>query len=82
MKGKVNNFISHIYAILLNINNSGVRDELQEMLLSCDDGMVIVTRVASMLIAIASDGAVPIGQLKLKLHGLAEHLKSPLEAVM
>lgn len=44
--------------------------------------MVIVTRVASMLIAIVSDGNVPIGQLKLKLYGLAEHLKSPLEAIM
>lgn len=52
------------------------------MMLSCEDGMVIVTRVANMLIAIISNGNVPIGLLKLKLYGLAKHLKTPFETIM
>lgn len=53
-----------------------------EMVLCCDEGLVVVMRVASMLLAIVSDGTVPAGQVKLKLHALAHHLKSPLEAVI
>ncbi|KAI1730890.1 7 transmembrane receptor (rhodopsin family) domain-containing protein [Ditylenchus destructor] len=76
----------NVYAALLTniweiFEQQGVRDELNEMLLSCETGMVVVIRVASMLLAIVSDGTVPIGLLKTKLHGLAEHLNTPLSAL-
>ncbi|KAI1709331.1 ragulator complex protein LAMTOR2 like protein [Ditylenchus destructor] len=76
----------NVYAALLTniwetFEQQGVRDELNEMLLSCETGMVVVIRVASMLLAIVSDGTVPIGLLKTKLHGLAEHLNTPLSAI-
>ena len=74
----------NVYAALLSniwetFEQQGVRDELNEMMIGCDQGMVIVLRVASMLLAIVSDGqTVPVGLLKTKLYGLAEHLRGPL----
>ncbi|KAI1727144.1 roadblock/LC7 domain-containing protein [Ditylenchus destructor] len=64
----------NIYSALLtniweSFEQQGVRDELSEMVISCESGVVIVMRVAEMLLAIVSDGTVPTGLLKLKLRG-------------
>uniref|UniRef100_A0A915CPH1 Uncharacterized protein n=1 Tax=Ditylenchus dipsaci TaxID=166011 RepID=A0A915CPH1_9BILA len=77
---------SNVYAALLSniwetFEQQGVRDELTEMLISCDAGMIAVMRISPMLLAIVSDGSVPIGQLKVKLRGLSEHLQGLADMV-
>ncbi|KAI3422377.1 hypothetical protein GPALN_012896 [Globodera pallida] len=72
-------------ALLANIwetfERQGVRDELREVIIGCDRGTVVLTRVASMLLAVLGTEEAPLGILLVKLHALVEQLKVPLSAI-
>ncbi|VDN60529.1 unnamed protein product [Dracunculus medinensis] len=57
------------------------REHLREMLLECEDGVIIVTQVARMLLALKGSKNVPLGLLKAKLNALANYLLTPLTVV-
>lgn len=59
----------------------GTREHLREMLLECEDGVIIVTQVARMLLALKGSKNVPLGLLKAKLNALANYLLTPLTVV-
>lgn len=59
----------------------GIRENLTEMLIECEDGVIAVTRVASMLLAIKASSEVPLGLLRAKLRVLADYLYTPLNLV-
>lgn len=70
-------------AIELVINQfKGLRDELNEMTICCEEGIVSVIKVSSLLLAIVSNKLIPLGLIKTKLDGLCEHLREPLAAVI
>uniref|UniRef100_A0A914NZB6 Roadblock/LAMTOR2 domain-containing protein n=1 Tax=Meloidogyne incognita TaxID=6306 RepID=A0A914NZB6_MELIC len=72
-------------ALLANIwetfERHGVRDELKEVVIGCENGTVVLTRVASMLLAVLGTEDAPLGVLLVKLHALVDQLKIPLSAI-
>uniref|UniRef100_A0A915LYG5 TFIIS-type domain-containing protein n=1 Tax=Meloidogyne javanica TaxID=6303 RepID=A0A915LYG5_MELJA len=72
-------------ALLANIwetfERHGVRDELKEVVIGCENGTVVLTRVASMLLAVLGTEDAPLGVLLVKLHALVDQLKTPLSAI-
>ncbi|VIO98171.1 Uncharacterized protein BM_BM7211 [Brugia malayi] len=72
-------------ALISNIwetfERQGVRENLTEMLLECENGVIAVTRIANMLLAIKVGSEVPLGLLRAKLRALAEYLYTPLTVV-
>ncbi|VDM06716.1 unnamed protein product [Wuchereria bancrofti] len=72
-------------ALISNIwetfERQGVRENLTEMLLECENGVIAVTRIANMLLAIKAGSEVPLGLLRAKLRALAEYLYTPLTVV-
>ncbi|KAH7722258.1 CRE-RPB-9 protein [Aphelenchoides avenae] len=76
----------NVYAALMSniwdiFERQGVRDQLKKTVIECEHGTVVVVRVAAMLLAILSDGSVPLGVLKSKIHAFAEHLSAPLSSM-
>ncbi|VDN92946.1 unnamed protein product [Brugia pahangi] len=59
----------------------GVRENLTEMLLECENGVIAVTRIANMLLAIKAGSEIPLGLLRAKLRALADYLYTPLTVV-
>ncbi|VDM33793.1 unnamed protein product [Toxocara canis] len=59
----------------------GIREDLHEMILECEDGVIAITKVASMLLAIKANSSVPLGLLNAKLKALADYLYTPLTVV-
>uniref|UniRef100_A0A0M3K2E3 Ragulator complex protein LAMTOR2 homolog n=1 Tax=Anisakis simplex TaxID=6269 RepID=A0A0M3K2E3_ANISI len=72
-------------ALLSNIwdtfERQGIREDLNEMILECEDGVIAITKVASMLLAIKANSSVPMGLLSAKLKALADYLYTPLTVV-
>lgn len=60
---------------------SGVRENLTEMLVECENGVIAVTRIANMLLAIKTGSEMPLGLLRAKLRALADYLYTPLTVV-
>jgi len=60
---------------------AGSRENLKDITIGCENGIVIVHSVASMLLAIVAEHDAPIGLIKLKMSALAEHLKVPLSSL-
>uniref|UniRef100_A0A915P1B3 DNA-directed RNA polymerase II subunit RPB9 n=1 Tax=Meloidogyne floridensis TaxID=298350 RepID=A0A915P1B3_9BILA len=58
-------------ALLANIwetfERHGVRDELKEVVIGCENGTVVLTRVAAMLLAVLGSEDAPLGVLLVKL---------------
>ncbi|KAF7632654.1 TFIIS-type domain-containing protein [Meloidogyne graminicola] len=58
-------------ALLANIWETFERhDELKEVVIGCENGTVVLTRVASMLLAVLGTKDAPLGVLLVKLHAL------------
>lgn len=70
-----------LYSFMKKGMLSGIRENLNEMLVECEDGVIVVTRVASMLLAIKASSDVPFGLLRAKLRALADYLYTPLTIV-
>lgn len=51
------------------------------MLIECEEGVIVVTRVANMLLALRANSEVPLGLLRAKLKVLADYLYTPLSIV-
>ena len=72
-------------ALLANIwetfERQGVRDELNEVVIGCERGTVVLARVAQMLLAVLGEADAPLGFLLLKLRALVEQLQVPLSAI-
>ncbi|CAG9537800.1 unnamed protein product, partial [Cercopithifilaria johnstoni] len=72
-------------ALISNIwetfERQGVRENLTEMLVECENGVIAVTRIANMLLAIKAGGEMPLGLLRAKLRALADYLYTPLTIV-
>ncbi|VDO26128.1 unnamed protein product [Onchocerca flexuosa] len=72
-------------ALISNIwetfERQGVRENLMEMLVECENGVIAVTRVANMLLAIKAGNEVQLGLLRAKLRTLADYLYTPLTIV-
>lgn len=60
---------------------TGLRENLNEIMVECEDGTVIVTRIASTLLAVKASSSVPLGLLRAKLRALADYLYDPLTAI-
>lgn len=81
--GRQSPLAGNVYsALLANIwdtfERPGGRENLREFTIGCDNGIVVVRPVASMLLAIIAETNVPIGMVKLKLEKLIEHLEESL----
>ncbi|VDN05903.1 unnamed protein product [Thelazia callipaeda] len=70
--------ISNVWEIF---ERQGIRENLLEMLIECENGTIVVTRVANMLLAIKCENEVPLGLLRAKLRALADYLYTPLTTV-
>uniref|UniRef100_A0A0R3S130 TFIIS-type domain-containing protein n=1 Tax=Elaeophora elaphi TaxID=1147741 RepID=A0A0R3S130_9BILA len=72
-------------ALISNIwetfERQGVRENLTEMLVECENGVIAVTRIANMLLAIKAGSEMPLGLLRAKLHALTDYLYTPLTVV-
>ncbi|GAM29311.1 hypothetical protein SAMD00019534_124870 [Acytostelium subglobosum LB1] len=56
-------------------------DDLQYQLIDCEDGRLVVTKVAKLLLCIYADTSIEFGFLKIKAQKLREYLEGPLEQV-
>ncbi|MFH4978006.1 hypothetical protein AB6A40_004715 [Gnathostoma spinigerum] len=77
---------ANVSAALISIiwdtfERQGMREDLREIVVECEEGAIAVTKVASMLLAVKADATVPVGLLKAKLKALATYLEAPLAAV-
>uniref|UniRef100_A0A915C332 Ragulator complex protein LAMTOR2 homolog n=2 Tax=Ascarididae TaxID=6250 RepID=A0A915C332_PARUN len=72
-------------ALLSNIwetfERQGIREDLHEMIIECEDGIIAITKVASMLLAVKANSSVPMGLLNAKLKALSDYLYNPLAVV-
>ncbi|CAD5112853.1 DgyrCDS2064 [Dimorphilus gyrociliatus] len=57
-------------------------DNLNVILIECEDGNVAIKRVANLLLCIYSDREVGFGMLKAKAKALAEYLEEPLQKIV
>uniref|UniRef100_A0A914S6E6 Uncharacterized protein n=2 Tax=Ascarididae TaxID=6250 RepID=A0A914S6E6_PAREQ len=51
------------------------------MIIECEDGIIAITKVASMLLAVKANSSVPMGLLNAKLKALSDYLYNPLAVV-
>jgi predicted regulator of Ras-like GTPase activity (Roadblock/LC7/MglB family) len=51
------------------------------MTIGCEQGIVLVRAVSSMLLAVVMEPQAPVGMVRLKMNALAEHLVVPLNAL-
>ena len=56
-------------------------EQLKSYVMVCENGILIVRQVASVLIAIQSNSSVPLGSLKSKINALADYLDQPLRQI-
>ncbi|XP_053200484.1 ragulator complex protein LAMTOR2-like [Panonychus citri] len=56
-------------------------DDLNCLLLQCEDGNVIVKRVANVLLCMHAKSFVPLGTLKAKVTALSDHLDEPIRMI-
>lgn len=54
-------------------------NSLESIILQCDDGNVIVKRVACALLCLLAKNSVPLGTLKAKVNALADCLEEPIQ---
>ncbi|XP_077974006.1 ragulator complex protein LAMTOR2-like [Styela clava] len=60
-------------------SNALSNENLQFMLLDCDDGRVVMTRVASLILCLFAEKSVNVGMLKAKADALTKYLSEPLK---
>eukprot|EP00009_Paramoeba_aestuarina_P008945 CAMPEP_0201508410 /NCGR_PEP_ID=MMETSP0161_2-20130828/1788_1 /ASSEMBLY_ACC=CAM_ASM_000251 /TAXON_ID=180227 /ORGANISM="Neoparamoeba aestuarina, Strain SoJaBio B1-5/56/2" /LENGTH=121 /DNA_ID=CAMNT_0047903063 /DNA_START=14 /DNA_END=379 /DNA_ORIENTATION=- len=75
-----------ISAIAANIWNSFSKscppeDDLQFLLLECEEGSFVATRISSLLLVLYGDNSVGLGMLKIKATKMKEFLREPLSQV-
>jgi len=75
-----------VSAIASNIWNSFQQhhsqdEELEFLVLECEEGAFVATRISTVLLVLHGDSSVGLGMLKLKAAKLKEYLKVPLEQV-
>ncbi|KAI8336190.1 hypothetical protein BC941DRAFT_428559 [Chlamydoabsidia padenii] len=56
----------------------GELDNPQFLLLDCEEGVVFITGVGTMLLCLVAEKSVPLGLLKTKAEALRAHLEEPL----
>ncbi|GMT09302.1 hypothetical protein PFISCL1PPCAC_599, partial [Pristionchus fissidentatus] len=57
------------------------REDLKEMIVMCEDGVMGATKVANMLLALKATSSVQPGILRAKMHKLAQFLDEPLTQI-
>ncbi|KAI7880311.1 Roadblock/LC7 domain-containing protein, partial [Lichtheimia hyalospora FSU 10163] len=56
----------------------GTKGGLQFLIMDCEDGIVYVTSISSMLLCMVSDHTVELGILRAKAEAISNHLQGPL----
>lgn len=56
-------------------------DELKMIFMDCEEGKVVITRVANLILCLYAQQSVGLGMLKAKVEALAEYLEQPLKQV-
>ncbi|KAJ8654798.1 hypothetical protein O0I10_009519 [Lichtheimia ornata] len=59
----------------------GSKGGLQFLIMDCEDGIVYVTSISSMLLCMVSDHTVELGILRAKAEAISNHLQGPLDTV-
>ncbi|ORY97629.1 hypothetical protein BCR43DRAFT_490085 [Syncephalastrum racemosum] len=75
-----------IAAIAANIwstykQQSEQNNNLRNIIVECEEGVVYVTNIGAMLLCLAGDTSVELGLLKAKADAIARHLEEPLSRI-
>ncbi|KAF8382970.1 lmtr-2, partial [Pristionchus pacificus] len=73
--------ISSIWEAFDKKGVAGGREDLKEVVIMCEDGVLGATKVANMLLALKATSAVQPGILRAKMHKLSEFLDEPLTQI-
>eukprot|EP00126_Sphaerothecum_destruens_P008481 Sdes_comp20235_c0_seq2m13627 len=57
-------------------------DELEYVIIECDEGRLVVTKVSKLLLCLFSDPKVEFGMLKAKAEKLVQYLEPQLDQIM
>ncbi|KAI9295210.1 mitogen-activated protein-binding protein-interacting protein [Neoconidiobolus thromboides FSU 785] len=70
---------SNICTFYKDLGQNQLNDELNKVMLECEEGKIVIYKVASLLLCLVGDQTTQFGMLWVKVKALATHIEVPLK---